>query len=229
VVLHGRGGVVNAARRIALLLREHAQHLSFIVPYHCQSSATLVTLCADEVVAGPLALFSPVDPQLNGADGTAFSSVDIQQFGQMAQDWFGVGAGEARTEALALLCNAVFPPALAAFYRATREVQQVGLELLALGKADGERRQHIVQQLMTAYHSHHYALTGAELAALGLPVVRDASVEMAAWEISKWLQAHLGGAQRERADAPWYDAVLATRFAQQARQHGRDGLAGVWL
>lgn len=228
VVLHGRGGVVNAARRIALLLRSQAEHLAFIVPYHCQSSATLMTLCADEVLAGPLALFSPIDPQLSGQDGASFSSLDIKQFGAMARDWFGVDEDAARTESLSLLCNSVFPPALAAFYRTTLELQQIGEELLAHREAAPDKRLQVVRQLMAGYHSHNYALTREEMESLGLPVRRNDEVEATAWEISKLLQAHIGGDRREHPGAPWHDALLASCTGGQLRRRSADGLAGVW-
>lgn len=228
VVLHGRGGIVNAARRIALLLRGQAGHLGFIVPFHCQSSATLVTLCADEVLAGPLALFSPIDPQLSGQDGGSVSSLDIMQFGAMARDWFGIDAEQARSESLSLLCNSVFPPALAAFYRSTQEVQQIGEELLAHGEASADQRQQIVRRLMAGYHSHNYALTREEMEDLGLPVRRHPAVEAEAWEISKLLQAQIGGDRRQHPDACWHDALLATSASGQLRRRGADALAGVW-
>lgn len=228
VVLHGRGGIVNAARRIALLLRGHAAHLAFIVPFHCQSSATLLTLCADEVIAGPLALFSPIDPQLNGQDGGAFSSLDIKQFGDMAQHWFGINAEEARTEALALLCNSMFPPTLTAFYRTTQELQQIGEELLSWQVSRQDLRQQIVRQLMSAYHSHNYALTREEMKDLGLCVRSHADAEGIAWEISKLLQAHIGGAQRDSDTEAWHDALLATRDGMQVRRRRPGGLAGIW-
>lgn len=229
VVLHGRGGAVNAARRIALLLRQQADHLAFIVPYHCQSAATLLTLCADEVLAGPLAQFSPIDPQLTGQDGTAFSSEDIHRFGEMAQNWFGIAPDEARTEGLSLLCRSVFAPSLAAFYRVTLEVQQIGEELLAFQLADRVKRSEIVRRLMSGYHSHHYALTREEMEAFGLRLRSLAGIEAAAWAISRQLQAHLGGAQRGGEDEPWCDALFATRagLCRRIRQPG--GMAGAWV
>ncbi len=231
VVLHGRGGVVNAARRIALLLRAHADHLSFIVPFHCQSSATLLTLCADEIVAGELALFSPIDPQLGGADGSSFSGLDVKLFGDMAASWFGLEQDAARAEALALLCNSIFPPSLTAFYRANLEIEQIAHELLASrrgaagGAADGE----LVRQLMAGYHSHNYALTGDELGALGLPVKRDEMTEQLAWPISTLLQATIGGAQRASEQAPWHDALLATRAGVRLRRRHAALLAPEWV
>lgn len=230
VVLHGRGGVVNAARRIALLLRGHAARLGFIVPYHCQSAATLLTLCADEIVAGELALFSPIDPLLGGADGSTFSGLDIKQFGDMAANWFGLDQEQARSESLALLCNSIFPPSLTAFYRSNLEIEQIAHELLASRiDAAGRDDARLVRQLMAGYHSHNYAITGLELAALGLPLRRDAEAEAVAWEISTLLQDTVGGAQRASEDAPWFDALLATRDGVQLRRRHASALAPAWV
>lgn len=230
VVLHGRGGVVNAARRIALLLRHHADQLAFIVPYHCESAATLLTLCADEVIAGELAHFSPVDPQLNGADGSIFSGLDIEQFGAMAAQWFGHDSDEARQQSLALMCNSVFPPSLTAFYRTTREVAMIGEELLAWQLPDHPvaARQRIVRLLMAGYHSHNYALTASEMEVMGVRVRRHAPTEQIAWQISKVVQANLGGAMRNSEEEPWIDALLATRDGVALRRKHPGGLAPRW-
>lgn len=230
VVLHGRGGVVNAARRIALLLRRQTGHLAFIVPFHCQSSATLLTLCADEIIAGELAQFSPIDPQLNGADGSSFSGLDIQHFGAMAETWFGLESEQARAESLALLCQSVFPPSLTAFYRTTLELAQIGEELLAwqLPGHDEASRRKIVSQLMSGYHSHNYALEGADLEKLGLQVRRNAKVEQVAWEISKLLQGSVGGALRNAPDEAYNDAMLATRDAVMVRRKRPGGMGADW-
>ena len=232
VVLHGRGGVVNAARRIALLLRRHAEHLAFIVPYHCESSATLLTLCGDEIVAGELALFSPIDPLLGGVGGGSISGQDIRLFGEMAERWFRIEPEGARAESLALLCNSIFPPTLTAFYRTTQEMAQIGEELLAwqLPDAEPSLRKGIVQQLMSGYHSHNYALSGEDLAGLGLRVRSDAQVERHAWPISRLLQATIGGGLRESQDQPWYDTLLAMRGATRLRRRHPDGsLAPQWI
>ena len=220
VLLHGRGGVVNAARRIALLLRQYADHLAFIVPFHCESAATLLTLCADEVVAGEMAMFSPFDPLLSGTDGTAFSGLDIKLLGDMAAQWFCVDESEARQQSLALLCNSIFPPTLTAFYRTTLEVAQIGQELLAyqLPDQDADVRRRIVEQLMSGYHSHNYALTREEMETIGLRMRRHAEAENAAWEISTVIQAHIGGAVRETEQAAWNDTLLATRDGVMVRQ-----------
>jgi len=230
VVLQGRGGVVNAARRIALFLRSRAERLTFIVPFHCESAATLLTLSGDEILAGELALFSPIDPQLGGVSGGSYSSLDVKQFGEMAQHWFGIESDSARAESLALLCNSVFPPSLTAFYRTTLELAAIGEELLAfqLPSAEPAARRALVQHLMSAYHSHGYAIAPDELARLGLNVRRDEALEPVAWSLSKRLQAAVGGALRDSTEEEWNDALLATRAVLRIRRRRPGGLAPTW-
>ncbi|MBJ7313425.1 hypothetical protein ACFOLJ_18135 [Rugamonas sp. CCM 8940] len=236
VVLHCRGGEVNAARRIALLLRGHSRHLSFIVPYYCQSAATILSLAADQIVAGEMAIFSPIDPQLHGGEdgddaaATALSCMDIKRFGDMGADWFGADSQEARAQSLALLCNSVFPPTLTAFYRRTQELRQIGEELLAhqLPQQDAAARRRIVEHLMYGYHSHDYAINGDELRRLGLNVERHDLVEELAWQLSTVFQATVGGGARQSAEEPWHDALLASRDGLRLRRYRADGLLPTW-
>lgn len=219
-----RGGVVNAARRIALMLHQFTGRLSFIVPDRCESSGTLAALAAHEIVAGPAAIFTPIDPLLQaspestGADG-AVSAQDLRLFGAMAQGWFGLDEAEARSRALAVLCESIFPTTLTSFYRSTLEVEAIALELLSLHLPEGSDalKAGIVAQLLYGYHSHSFALTREELRALGLPVHADPRTEDLAWEIAGNLRGAVGGATRATPDDDWCDAVLATRDSARYR------------
>jgi hypothetical protein len=233
VVLHSRGGMVNGARRIALLLREFTCHLGVIVPHYCQSSATLLAMAADEIVAGDLAIFSPIDPHLHGDAGGetgSVSSQDIRLFGKMCSSWFGADPDAAREQALALMCQNIFPPALASFYRSTLEVEQIGDELLRLQlpQCEAEARRAIVRSLMQDYHSHDYAITGRELEALGLRVLRQPQAEAPAWEISRALHAAIGRGVAASEDEDWDDVLLASREKLSVRRRRPGGLHGCW-
>ena len=233
VVLQSRGGVVNGARRLALLLRQFTQHLSFIVPHYCESSATLMALAGDEIIAGDLAIFSPIDPQLHGGDGAGdamLSCMDIRRFGDMGREWFGAESAAAQEQALSLLCGSIFPPTLTAFYRSAQEVEQIAGELLRhqLPGHDDAKRKLVVQQLMYGYHSHSYAITGGELERLGLTVRRNAAVEDHAWQISQALHAVVGRGVCETADEPWNDALLATRDGARVRGKRSGGFLSPW-
>lgn len=234
VLLQCRGGVVNATRRIALLLRHFCEHLTFIVPYYCESSGTILSLAADEVLAGELAIFSPIDPHLHGgaegADATAVSSQDVRQFGSMSEAWFGVEPEQARAQSLSLLCQNLFPPTLAAFYRAELELRQIAEELLAfqLPERTLEQRQQVIETLMTGFHSHSYAITPEQMQALGLRIERQPVVEQLAWTISKALQRIVGGGLRRTTEAPWCDALLADSERFMLRFKSTDGFLPEW-
>jgi hypothetical protein len=236
VVFYCRGGVVNAARRIALMLHEFTGHLAFIVPHRCESSGTLTALAARELIAGPVAVFSPIDPQLQSSPSAqgegphAISSEDVRLFSQMAKDWFGLKAGEAKRQALSVLCQNIFPTTLTSFYRSILESRDICTELLSLHmaqKTDAQRRR-IAQQLLFGHHSHTYALTRDDMAALGLPIRRDEPVEDIAWEIARGVRGTLGGGVRRSLEDGWFDAVFATRGGARRRRHGQDGLEPVW-
>jgi hypothetical protein len=235
VVAYLRGGEVNAARRLALLLHEFTDRLRFIVPHHCESSGTLMALAAHEIVAGPLALFSPIDPHLTGAESngsspSALSSQDIRQFAKMGQEWFGLDAQEARAKALPLLCDNIFPTTLTSFYRSTQEVEAIGEELLALHMPTlaAETRSAIVRALLYDFHSHNFAPTGDDMRKLGLPVIRDAAIERIAWDIACDIRRLIGPESRASLQGDWRDAIIASADATQLRRRSREMPSGVW-
>lgn len=231
VIFYSRGGVVNAARRVALLLREFSPKVRFLVPFYCESSGTITALCADEIIAGPLAIFSPVDPLLGnaGAGGgpLSLSSQDLRLFGEMSSSWFGLEPREANAGALSVLCENIFPSTLTSFYRATLEVQAICEQLLAFHLPDEAARKAISEKLISGYHSHTYALTRDELKLLGLPVTTDTHIEAMMWPVAQKLHAVIGGGARASLEDHWFDALVATRHGVLARRrHGE--LSGRW-
>lgn len=236
VVFYCKGGVVNAARRIALLLHELTDHLAFIVPHRCESAGTITALAAREIVAGPVAIFSPIDPLLQAPPSTsgegppAISSEDVRLFSQMAKDWFGLEEGEAKRQAMSVLCENIFPTTLTSFYRSILEARAICAELLSLHLASEPeaRRAAIADQLLFGHHSHTYALTRDDLAALGLPIHRDGPIEDLAWEIARGLRGTLGGGVRRSLEDDWFDAIFATRSGVRRRRRGHGGLEPVW-
>jgi hypothetical protein len=236
VLFYGHGGEVTAARAIALLLHQFTDRLAFIVPDRCTSSGTIAALAAHEIVAGPAALFSPVDPLLQGppsapGDGLgAISAQDVRLFGAMGRDWFGLPEGEAGPKALSVLCDNIFPTTLTSFYRSTLEVEAVCLELLSLHMGQGSEpaKRAIVDQLLYGHHSHGFALMRGDLAALGLPLRSDPETEDLAWEAARALRQSVGGGNRQSVEDDWTDVLLATHSGSRRRRRSPDGLAPVW-
>jgi len=219
VVIYCRGGELNAARRVALLLHSFASHIRLIVPHYCESAGTALALAAHEIVAGPVAGFTPFDPILEGGQSgaggqpNAICAEDIHLFARMAKDWFGVPEGEAQAQAMSVICANFFPTTLTAFYRATLETKEMCNALLRLSMPDrsDEARAAIVDKLLFGYHSHTYSLTSDDLKSLGLPIRRDEAVESAAWEIAGELRQSMRRPDRNSADDVMTCALIATR------------------
>ena len=237
VVLYGRGGEINAARRIALLLHQFTDHLSFLVPYHCQSSYTVLTLAGHEVIAGDLATFSPIDPRLNTVDATegtdVLDSENVRQFMDMCKRWFDldIRQEEIRMQLLASVASSIFPTTLTALYRSTLELQSIANELLAFQLPDqsASHRSDIVNQLLFGYHSHSYAITRDDLLHIGLNVKREAPVEAKAWQIAKELNAVMGGGVRQTPQDARNDVLLASSRKAHVRQRHIDVISPTWL
>lgn len=235
VLFFCRGGVVNAARRIALLLHQFTEQLCFIVPDRCESSGTLAALAARQIIAGPAAIFTPIDPLLEASPDSsgsqpAVSAQDVRLFGEMGRNWFGLEEGEARLKGMAVLCESIFPTTLTSFYRATLETEAIALELLSLHMPDAQaaQRTKIVERLLYGHHSHSFALTREELRAMGLPLHADPPLEDLAWEIARALRGSVGGATRATLDDDWCDALLATRDGTQRRWRSPGPGMPVW-
>ncbi|HEX4158762.1 MAG TPA: hypothetical protein VHY79_09815 [Rhizomicrobium sp.] len=230
VVFYCRGGIVSAARRIALLLHEFSSHICFIVPFYCESSGTIAALAGHEIIAGPAASFSPVDPHLNSAqeqssEGSgAISAENVRLFADMCRDWFGMPEPEAQTQSLSVMCANVFPTTLTAFYRSMLETRDICSELLARSMRDRpeEIRSRIVDRLLFGYHSHIFSLSHHDLSALGLPVRRDARIERIAWEMVHELRQSVGAGVRRSEEDDWVGTIIATR-ATTRRQRYRPG------
>lgn len=233
VVVHLRGGEVEAARRLAARLQAAAPRLRFIVPHACASSGTLMALAADEILAGPLAMFSPIDPHLAG-DGdrpdlpAVVSAEDLRRLPEAIETWCGLAPDVAAARAQALLAARFSAEALATFERSVRAIVAAADALLARHVAAADARSAIVRALLQGYGSHDYAITGDELRALGLPVVRDAAIETLAWDVACAVRATIGPEARASLAGDWDDAVVGDAAALALRRRSRGRRAGAW-
>jgi len=81
VLIHGYGGEPDASYRIAQVIRNFADHVEFLVPFHATSGATLISLCANKIHLGPYAFLSPVDIRMGEVE-----LVSIESFRKFATD-----------------------------------------------------------------------------------------------------------------------------------------------
>lgn len=177
LVLHTAGGYVNAARRLAVLLRDHVDTLHIVVPHKAISAGTLLCLASDELVLGRLAELSPLDPNVSSAHPQAgmppsISSADIHAYVEMAEAWFGLDRERHGLELFKLLNQKFFPTSLSSFYRSERQMIEYCQEFLchSMANAAPAAREAVAQKLVRGYGSHDYVITRPEVVDLGLAV-----------------------------------------------------------
>lgn len=200
LVIATNGGTAAAARRLALLLHEYTDRLTVLVPHRARSAGTLLCLGAHELVLGPLAELSPLDPQIgSGAaprpgEPAVLSAEDVRAFRDVGEQWFGVVRDEDRLSLFGLLAQRVFPASLGAFYRADRLVREMAHELLRyqLPDAGRDERDVIVDRLVGGFHAHDYAITRAQAEDLGLRVrYADTQEEALLWTVLRQCDTQL--------------------------------------
>lgn len=232
VVAWLRGGEVDAAHRLALRLHAATARLRFLVPHFCASSGTLMALAAHEILPGPLAMFSPIDPHLSGSGGAGMpevlSSEDLRRLPEALQAMFDLPEDAASAQALALLDRRISPATLATFHRTARGMEAKADALLALHDPVRERREAIVRNLIGAHGSHDYAITGDELRTLGLPVVRDAAIEALIWDVARAVRATIGPESRTSLADDWHDAAVGDTASLALRRRTRGRRTGAW-
>ncbi|NOU52486.1 hypothetical protein HG263_18395 [Pseudoalteromonas sp. JBTF-M23] len=231
LLLYTRGGDVNAARRIALLLRHYCNHLSIIAPYCCQSSGTLLALSADVIYYTPLSVFSAFDPHLEGGDEgniVSLSSADVKLFKDMAHEWFNLDIAE-QSNMLGMLCEHIFPPTLTSFYRTVCEVKKIASEHLTLANiVCPTTKDEILNSLLLGSYSHDYAISGEQLNTLGINCIQNNYIEDNTLPFVEIFELHLGAGNRESLDAPWCDSVIMSPTLLSTRYKKPSGLNPQW-
>jgi hypothetical protein len=223
LILITRGGMASAAWRLALLLHEFTDLLTVLVPHRAWSAGTLVCLSAHELVFGPMAELSPLDPLIGAANDKAapgepsrrsegagpsiVSAEDVRAFRDVAREWFDVDEPATNAQILALLSQRVSPLSLGAFFRADRFVRQVADELLAFHTPDAGDRTELVDRLVRGYHSHDHAITRWQARRLGLRVTdAGAEEESLLWDIAQWCQSEMRR-HDELSSQVWADGI----------------------
>jgi hypothetical protein len=135
-----------------------------------------LALGADEIVCGPIAELSPIDPityaviNTTGEAPAAISSEDIRMFGEMATRWFGLASEEARVEALKALTQRIFPTTISSIYRSEKYVEFLAVDLLKYNRPKSSRKSlHLIaRKLIRGFESHLHSITPQDAASLGL-------------------------------------------------------------
>jgi Serine dehydrogenase proteinase len=166
------GGSGEASLRMVNLLRQFVKRLTVLVPFECQSAATMMALGADRILMGPLAHLSAVDTSLRhdlspiDRDNNRVS-VSQDELHRVVKLWQqqskGTGSNPFET-----LFQHVHPLVIGAVDRSSALSTKLCLEILSYHMKDARRAKRISTTLNSGYPSHSYPITLKEANGIGL-------------------------------------------------------------
>ncbi len=209
VLIYSRGGSTLTGFALANSLREFGTVVNLLVPFRAASCATLIALGMNNIVAGPFAQLSPIDPSITTPHGPRIEQAgqvqfipvsveDVANYFELARKEGGLKEEAQLVSVFGYLAQHVNPLALGAVYRAREQIGMLANKLLSLHMADADKRNSIVQQLTRELLSHDYVISRREAKTMGLPIV-DATSD----EADLMWKVYESGAQELSLGEPW--------------------------
>jgi len=134
-----------AAWSIVNLIREFCEEFGVIVPFKAFSTASLISLGANEIIMGKLGQLGPVDPSVSmpfnpPAPGRGPNQVlpisveEVSSFIEFCKDekLLGLKSEAMLAEALKHLTDKIHPLVLGSVYRAIEQIKMLSSKLLGL-------------------------------------------------------------------------------------------------
>jgi hypothetical protein len=173
--IYSPGGATMAAWGLVNLLREFCQRFCVLVPSKAQSSATLISLGADEIVMSRMGQLSPVDPSTNSPFNPTLpvqvpgsqpqflpvSVEDVTSYIELAKE-VGIKDEQYLSTVFGTLSGDIRPLALGNVHRAKQQIKMLSEKLLAFHMKEKDRIDAIVSTLTRELYSHDYLIGRTE-------------------------------------------------------------------
>lgn len=180
--LYSRGGDTLAGWSIANLIRQFCHNFEVIIPSKAHSTATLITLGANNILMTKQASMGPIDPSINtplnpqipGAPQNVRMPISVQAIAgyfDLAKEELQIKKQEHLKDIFLKLSDQVHPIALGNVYRARTQIQMLADKLLRMHMKGDDKINNIISALCSESGSHDYTINRKEaLEELKLPV-----------------------------------------------------------
>jgi hypothetical protein len=180
LVLHTKGGALDAPWPLVNMLRHHCKELYVCVPEFALSAGTLIALGAEKIFMLPHAFLSPVDPtgsyNIEGKQ-QSYSVEDVMGYVDFVTERVGIRDQEALVQSLTQLTQEVKATILGSIHRTRSLIERLGTNLLQLHikKIDDQKRvAKIVDMLTHSLFTHQHMIPRREARnVIGLDEVAD--------------------------------------------------------
>lgn len=167
--LYSNGGSTLAGWSLVNLIRSFCNDFEVIVPFRCQSTATLICLGADRIIMTKQGTLGPIDPStngltnpqvtLNGQNITVPVSVEhVNGYLDMAKEDFGVKNGTELKDIYLKLTDHIHPLSLGNVYKSKAQIKMLAEKLLKYHKIDPENIPKVISFLCSDSGSHDYTI-----------------------------------------------------------------------
>lgn len=188
------GGDTMVPWRLVSMIREYCNKFSVLIPYKAHSSATMISLGADEIVMSDLSEISPIDPSTanifnpsdpnNPQNKIPVSVEDVMAYFDLAKNKFGIKNDEDLTKIFNKFVESnpqIHPLALGNINRTHNLIRMLARRLLKSHKdpMEHEKINKIVDDFTEKLYSHQYSIGRKEAKKeLGIETVQFADDEL---------------------------------------------------
>ncbi len=139
--IYSNGGSTLARWSLVNLIRSFCKDFEVIIPFRCQSTATLISLGTDRIVMTKQATLGPIDPSTNGLMNPQINlngqnvrvpvSVEhVNGYLDMAKDDFGVKNGTELKDIYLKLTDHIHPLSLGNVYKSKAQIKMLAEKML---------------------------------------------------------------------------------------------------
>lgn len=159
-----------AAWSIVNLIRSFCDKFTIIVPFHCHSAGTIISLGANEIIMTKQATLGPIDPSYNSALNPASPflrephPVSIEQVNGYFQflESKQIINEENKTRLIVQLAEKIHPLVLGQIHKTNSQIKRIADRLMSFNYSDKEIRENAINFLCSDSGSHDYTINRKE-------------------------------------------------------------------
>lgn len=169
--IYSTGGITIAGYALVNLIREYCDKFNVIIPFKALSTATLISVGADEIIMTPMAQLSPIDPsvqhplgpivQIPGQPGGQIAPVnveDVNAFIDLAKQETHLKNEESMKMVFEQLAVKIHPLVLGAVQRSREQIAFLASNLMRFHCDDENKIDSVVKILTRERFSHSYLI-----------------------------------------------------------------------
>ena len=167
--IYSNGGSTLAGWSLVNLIRSFCKDFELIIPFRCQSAATLIALGTNRVIMTKQGTLGPIDPSTNGLMNPQVNikgqnirvpvSVEhVNGYLEMAKQDFGIKEPEQLSNVYLKLTDKIHPLSLGEVYKSKAQIQMLAEKLLSHHNIDSENIPKVVSFLCSDSGSHDYTI-----------------------------------------------------------------------